>query len=368
MAPVIAALRAENVPIVVCATGQHREMLDQVLKCFDLQPDHDLDLMRAGQTPAEFSARLLSAMDSLLVSIMPRRVLVQGDTLTAHITALAAFYRRIPVGHIEAGLRTYNLRAPWPEEGNRRMLAAITDLHFAPTDAARANLIAERVPKDHVFVTGNTVIDALFATSDRLRADPILRMDLRHRFGFLEPARRLILVTGHRRESFGPAFESLCRGLRRIALEHDDVDLVYAVHLNPGVREPVWRILGGGVPSTQSHIHLIEPVDYLAFVYLLEKSSFVITDSGGVQEEAPSLGKPVLVMRDTTERPEVVRAGAAELVGTQEDAIASAATRLLTDATLYRCMSMVRNLYGDGRAGRRIASILRGEPYEEWQQ
>ncbi len=359
MAPVVLALAAAaGIESRVCVTGQHRAMLDQVLALFDIAPDHDLAVMQANQGLTDITTAVLKGLDPVLADLRPDRVLVHGDTTTSFAASLAAFYRRIPVGHVEAGLRTGNIYAPWPEEMNRRLADAIADLHFAPTERARANLLAEGAAADRVVVTGNTVIDALLRVVDRIRHDAPLRQGLDRRFDFLASGCRpdqpkLILVTGHRRENFGDGFERICRSLARLA-ERADVEILYPVHLNPNVQGPVMRILG-----QRPRIHLIDPVDYLAFVYLMDRAHLIITDSGGIQEEAPSLGKPVLVMRETTERPEAVEAGTVRLVGTDEDLIVREAERLLDDTEAYAAMARAHNPYGDGRAAERIVATLR---------
>ena len=327
MAPLVKELQKhpDTFETVVCVTAQHRQMLDQVLQIFGIVPDYDLDIMQAGQDLYDVTSRVLLGMREVLKSARPDVVLVHGDTSTSTAAALAAFYQQIPVGHVEAGLRTGNIYSPWPEEMNRQITGRLASLHFAPTPLSRANLLAEGVSSESIHVTGNTVIDALFMVVDQIRKDGLgddLKADLIRRFPALKPAlagehsaapRRLILVTGHRRENFGQGFENICQALAEIATMHPDVDIVYPVHLNPNVQEPVQRILGN---ANASNVILIEPVDYLPFVYLMDRSYLIITDSGGVQEEAPSLGKPVLVMRETTERPEAVEAGTVRLVGT----------------------------------------------------
>ncbi|HXH00696.1 MAG TPA: UDP-N-acetylglucosamine 2-epimerase (non-hydrolyzing) [Xanthomonadaceae bacterium] len=335
----------------VAVTAQHREMLDQVLSLFQIVPDHDLDLMRPGQDLTGLFARALEGMHTVLAAKPPALVLVHGDTSTTLAAALAAFYARIPVAHVEAGLRTGDMQAPWPEEMNRRLTAPLTALHFAPTTAARDNLLREGITEG-VHVTGNTVIDALLEVSGRIEQDPALERSLAARFGFLQPARRVLLVTGHRRENFGAGFESICLALRQIAAR-GDVEIVYPVHLNPRVQEPVRRVLGDC-----ANVHLIEPQDYLPFVWLMRRADIILTDSGGIQEEAPSLGKPVLVMRDVTERPEAVDAGTVELVGTDTRRISTAVARLLDDPVAYAAMARAHNPYGDGEASRRIADTV----------
>lgn len=348
MAPVVKALAAtEQIEARVCVTAQHREMLDQVLDLFRIVPDYDLNLMKPGQDLTDITANVLHGLKPVLAEFAPDLVLVHGDTTTTLAASLAAYYQRVPVGHVEAGLRTGNILSPWPEEVNRKVAGAITRLHFAPTDRSRLNLLAENVPAEHIHVTGNTVIDALQEVVARIEKDPVLALDLAGRLP-LDPTRRMILVTGHRRESFGGGFERICSALRRIA-ERVDVEIVYPVHLNPNVKGPVETLLSG-----LSNVHLIEPQDYLPFVYLMHRSTLILTDSGGVQEEAPSLGKPVLVMRDTTERPEAVDAGTVRLVGTDEDLIVSSVGHLLDEQAAYDAMSVAHNPYGDGLAAQRI--------------
>lgn len=353
MAPLVHALREHPAltPLVV-VTAQHRQMLDQVLEIFDIKPDADLDIMQPGQTLPDLTARIIQGVTPVLAELRPDIVLVHGDTSTTLSTALAAFYSRVPIGHVEAGLRTGNMDAPWPEEMNRRLTAPLCALHFAPTEGSRRNLLAEGLPDSSVHVTGNTVIDALLQIDARLGADASLHDSMQSRFPFLSPEKRLLLVTGHRRENFGGGFERICKALARIALR-DDIQVVYPVHLNPNVQEPVRRHLSG-----LDNVHLIEPQDYLPFVYLMRQSYLILTDSGGVQEEAPSLGKPVLVMRDTTERPEAVDAGTVRLVGTDEETIVAELTRLLDDPAEYARMSEAHNPYGDGKACARIASAI----------
>lgn len=356
MAPLLKALTCANDKFhsVLCVTAQHRQMLDQVLALFSITPDYDLNIMKSGQDLTSITTDILLGLKPVFEKEKPDLVLVHGDTTTTFSTSLAAFYSRIPVGHVEAGLRTGNKNAPFPEEINRKLTGSLCDLHFAPTMTARQNLMNEGVQEDCIHVTGNTVIDALFMTCELLGSRPELRQNLNERFSFLDPKKRLILVTGHRRESFGAGFESICEALAEIA-QRDDVEILYPVHLNPNVQEPVNRILRG---SNLPNIHLIEPVDYLPFVYLMERSCLIITDSGGVQEEAPSLGKPVLVMRETTERPEAVDAGTVKLVGTNRKTIVKETFNLLDDADVYRAMSTAHNPYGDGKASERILSAL----------
>jgi UDP-N-acetylglucosamine 2-epimerase (non-hydrolysing) len=353
MAPVVHALQqTAGMNTRVCVTAQHRQMLDQVLQLFEIQPDFDLDLMTPGQDLTDITSNVLLGLRPVLKQWRPDWVLVHGDTTTTLAASLAAYYEKIPVGHVEAGLRTHNIYSPWPEEINRRIAGSVASAHFSPTAGARDNLLRENVDPQQIVVTGNTVIDALQEVVRRLRTDDGLRQSLHARFPFLDPGRRLILVTGHRRENFGAGFEHICHALRDLG-QRSDVQIVYPVHLNPNVQEPVHRILG-----RCPHIHLIEPQDYLPFVFLMERAHLLLTDSGGIQEEAPSLGKPVLVMRDTTERPEAVEAGTVLLVGTDHDCIVAAATKLLGDPDAYQRMSQAHNPYGDGRAARRIAQYL----------
>lgn len=357
MAPVVKALleRSDVTPIVA-VTAQHREMLDQVLELFAITPDEDLNVMRPGQTLPGLTARIVEGMSDVIARHQPDVVLVHGDTTTTLATALAAFYNRVKVGHVEAGLRTGNLYSPWPEEANRRLTAPLATWHFAPTENSRANLLAEGTAASAIHVTGNTVIDALLQVDERLRTDSSLRNAMAGLFPWLSPSRRLILVTGHRRENFGDGFERICMALAKIA-QRDDVQIVYPVHLNPNVREPVHRHLAG-----LDNVHLIEPQEYLPFVYLMQNSHIILTDSGGVQEEAPSLGKPVLVMRDTTERPEAVEAGTVRLVGTDANAIVEHLSMLLDDEQLYLRMSEAHNPYGDGNASLRIVEAITAGP------
>jgi len=354
MFPVVHALqRAKGIDVRVCVTAQHREMLDQVLDIAMITPDIDLDVMTPNQTLDALLARLVTGLGEVFDADRPDRVLVHGDTLTTMAATLAAYFRKIPVGHVEAGLRSGNIYHPWPEEVNRKVAGAVADLHFAPTETAAAALRAENVPANQIHVTGNTVIDALLQVVDRIGRDAALGGDLARRFAFLDPQKRIVLVTGHRRESFGGGFERICRALRQIADRFADVEIVYPMHLNPNVREPVQRLLGDA-----ANIHLIEPLDYLPFVGLMSRSHLIVTDSGGIQEEAPSLGKPVLVMRDTTERPEAVEAGTVRLVGTDTAVIVAEASRLLSDQAAYDEMSFAHNPYGDGQAVPRILDAL----------
>lgn len=345
MAPVAQSLKdAENWEVSVCVTAQHRQMLDQVLELFNIRPDFDLDLMKPGQDLTDITGNVLIGMRKVFNLWKPDLVLVHGDTTTAMAVSLAAFYAKIPVAHVEAGLRTNDIYSPWPEEMNRRIVGRVTSLHFAPTESARANLLAEGCADKSIYVTGNTVIDALLSVVERIETDASISRQLRERFAFLQEDKRLILVTGHRRENFGDGFENICYALRKIA-EREDVEIVYPVHLNPSVQEPVHRILAD-CPG----IHLMEPLDYLPFVYLMNRAYLILTDSGGIQEEAPSLGKPVLVMRDTTERPEAVTAGTVSLVGTDAALIVSDTIALLDDRQKYQRMSQAHNPYGESSA------------------
>jgi len=354
MAPVVQALiEARLWDVKVCVTAQHRQMLDQVLTLFGITPNYDLNLMKAGQDLTDITSNVLLGMRDVFKLWKPNLVLVHGDTTTAMAASLAAFYQKIAVAHVEAGLRTRDIYSPWPEEMNRRMVGRVASLHFAPTEVARANLLSEGCADELIHVTGNTVIDALLTVVESIENNSKLKLEFAERFAFLQETRRLILVTGHRRENFGQGFEDICKALRAIA-ERNDVEIVYPVHLNPQVQEPVRRIL-----SNCPRIHLLEPLDYLPFVYLMNRAYLLLTDSGGIQEEAPSLGKPVLVMRNTTERPEAVEAGTVKLVGTDASRIVANVTSLLDDRLLYQRMSQAHNPYGDGRAAQCIIEILK---------
>ena len=349
MAPLVKVLQQSSaLQVKVCVTAQHRQMLDQVLQLFDIKPDFDLNLMRPGQSLTQLTCNILQGMEGVFSEFKPDWVLVHGDTSTTFSTSLAAYYQQVGVAHVEAGLRTHDLYAPWPEEANRQLTGRLAGLHFAPTVQAQANLLNEGVIPGNVYVTGNTVIDDLLEVSQRLDADNQLTESLAAQFPYLDQTKRIVLVTGHRRENFGVGFESMCQALRAIALQ-PDVQVVYPVHLNPNVQEPVRRILDG-----VDGVYLIEPLDYLPFVYLMKRSYIILTDSGGIQEEAPSLGKPVLVMRDTTERPEAVASGTVRLVGTDQTRIASETLRLLNDPMAYKQMAYAHNPYGDGNACQRI--------------
>ncbi|WP_264193118.1 non-hydrolyzing UDP-N-acetylglucosamine 2-epimerase [Microbulbifer aggregans] len=349
MASLVKSLRRDSrFSVRVCVTGQHREMLDQVLSLFNISPDYDLDVMEANQDLFQLTSRILLRMRDVLEDWNPDRVIVHGDTTTTMAAALSAYYCKIPVAHVEAGLRTGDIYSPWPEEINRKLTGSIAHHHFAPTALSRQNLLNESVPAERISVTGNTIIDALIDVVRQIETDDQLSADLKAQFPFLDPERKVILVTGHRRENFGGGMENICRAIRELAAR-PDVQFVYPVHLNPRVREPVTRILDG-----LDNVHLIQPLEYLPFVYLMHRAYLILTDSGGIQEEAPSLGKPVLVMRDITERPEGVRAGTAKLVGANSKKIVAGVTELLDDSFAYEAMSCAQNPYGDGFACEKI--------------
>ena len=359
MAPLVKAL--ENEPSIVskvCVTAQHREMLDQVLDMFDITPDYDLNLMKPGQDLYDITANVLLGLKDVLSEFEPDIVLVHGDTTTTSAAALAAFYQKIKIGHIEAGLRTGNIYSPWPEEANRQMTGVLANYHFAPTDTSKQNLMKENKDERNIIVTGNTVIDALLLALDKIEANPTLKKTIIDSINIqykLDDSKKIILVTGHRRENFGQGFIHICEALKEIALDNPEVDIVYPVHLNPNVQEPVKALL-----SNVPNVYLINPLEYESFIYMMSKSYFIITDSGGVQEEAPSLGKPVLVMRDTTERPEAVDAGTVKLVGTNKNKIIEEAQLLLNSNEAYSKMSKAHNPYGDGHACEKIVEFLRG--------
>ena len=360
MAPVIKELEKypEYFKSLVCVTAQHRHMLDQVLNLFRIVPDYDLNIMKPCQDLTDIACDVLQGLKLVLQKESPDIVLVHGDTSTTMATCLAAYFARVRIGHIEAGLRTGDKYAPFPEEMNRRVAGTISDLHFAPTFIAKDNLVREGVCEDAIVVTGNTVIDSLISVSAMLATDKVLQQKMEQRFSFLDRRKKLVLVTGHRRENFGSGFDSICCALADIAAANSEVEILYPVHLNPNVQEPVQRILGS---KNLCNVHLIEPVDYLPFVYLMNRAYIIITDSGGVQEEAPSLGKPVLVMRATTERPEAIQAGTVVLVGTDREKIVKETNLLLNDQEVYRKMSMAHNPYGDGKASARIVAFLNPE-------
>ena len=355
MAPLVKLLaQQEGFDARVCVTAQHRHMLDQVLDLFEISPDYDLDIMTPAQTLSGISSEILNRIGPVLSEFKPDLVLVHGDTSTTFCAAMAAFYQRIDIGHVEAGLRTGDLQSPWPEEANRKLTATLANIHFAPTSQSQENLLKEGANQDRVHVTGNTVIDALLWVQKKLATDTGLALSMRAHFPFLNDERRMVLITGHRRENFGDGFERICAAIRALAVAFPDSDFVYPVHLNPNVSEPVARLLGG-----LSNVHLIAPQEYLPFVYLMTRAHLIVTDSGGIQEEAPSLGKPVLVMRETTERPEAVAAGTVRLVGTDTAAIIAAVTTLMTDQLEYDLMSFSHNPYGDGSACERIVTIIK---------
>ena len=354
MAPLVHQLaESEQLVSKVCVTAQHREMLDQVLSLFEIVPDFDLNIMKPGQDLFDVTVNILQGIKSVIAEFKPDVILVHGDTSTTFSSSLAAFYTQTKIGHVEAGLRTGDLYSPWPEEGNRKLTGSLANFHFAPTKLSQQNLLKEGTPSASIFVTGNTVIDALLWVSKKLDANQELNNEFAKKFEFLDTDKKLILVTGHRRESFGDGFERICLALANIATQRPDVQILYPMHLNPNVREPVNRLL-----SKLPNIFLIEPQDYLPFVYLMNQSYLIITDSGGVQEEAPSLGKPVLVMRDTTERPEAVEAGTVKLVGTDTQTIVEQTLVLLNDEDVYKAMSQAHNPYGDGLACKRIVKQL----------
>ena len=368
MAPLVKEFQknSRDFQTLVCVTGQHREMLDQVLKIFEIKPDYDLNIMKQGQDLYDVTSRVLLGMRDVLKETKPDVVLVHGDTTTSTAAALAAFYQQIPVGHVEAGLRTHNIYSPWPEEMNRQMTGRIASYHFAPTPLSRQNLLKENVDEDRITVTGNTVIDALYWVVDKIKKDTALDASLTDELrsaGYdvdrLRGGRRLVLITGHRRENFGDGFIRMCQAIKTLTERFPEVDFVYPMHLNPNVRKPIHEVFGQDL-SHLGNMFFIEPLEYLSFVFLMEKSSVVLTDSGGIQEEAPGLGKPVLVMRDTTERPEALDAGTVKLVGTDYDKIVDGVSELLSDSVAYEKMSKAVNPYGDGLACQRIVGFLRG--------
>lgn len=366
MAPLVKEFqaRANEFDTIVCVTGQHREMLKQVLELFDIKPDYDLEIMKEGQDLYDVTTRVLLGMREVLKKTKPDVVLVHGDTTTSTAAALAAFYQQIPVGHVEAGLRTHNIYSPWPEEMNRQLTGRMASYHFAPTELSRDNLLAEGIATDRIFITGNTVIDALQQVVTRVKGNADLRNEVSRKllqFGYdvnrLEAGRRLVLITGHRRENFGEGFLNICRAIQTLSKRFPEVDFVYPMHLNPNVRKPIREIFGDNLGGLDN-LFFIEPLEYLQFVTLMDRSSIVLTDSGGIQEEAPGLGKPVLVMRDTTERPEAVKAGTVKLVGTDYNQIVDNVEKLLTDNAAYAEMSRANNPYGDGKACSYIADAL----------
>ena len=366
MAPLVREFRKypEKFKTTVCVTGQHRQMLDQVLDIFGIIPDYDLNIMKSGQDLYDVTARVLTGMRDILTGNAPDIVLVHGDTTTSTAAALAAFYRQIPVGHIEAGLRTHNIYSPWPEEMNRQLTSRIASWHFSPTPLSKENLLRENIPGERILVTGNTVIDALYMVVERINTDHNLRKSLEKgllQAGYdtsrLEGGRRLVLITGHRRENFGTGFINICEAIKELTHRFPEVDFVYPMHLNPNVRQPIHKVFGDSLQGL-GNMFFIEPLEYLSFVLLMERSCLVLTDSGGIQEEAPGLGKPVLVMRDTTERPEAVESGTVRLVGTDYGRITSEVSTLLNDSTAYNSMSKAVNPYGDGQACPRIVGFI----------
>ena len=367
MAPLVKAFEAaaDHFETIVCVTAQHREMLDQVLEIFEIKPQYDLNIMQKNQDLYDVTARVITGMRDVLSEVQPDVVLVHGDTTTSTAAALAAFYKQIPVGHVEAGLRTYNIYSPWPEEMNRQLTGRIATYNFAPTQLSRQNLLSEHVAEEQITVTGNTVIDALYWVVDKIKKDAELRdhlvrllSDAGYNLNRLDGSRRLVLITGHRRENFGDGFISMCKAIKTLTEKYPQVDFVYPMHLNPNVRKPIHEVFGEDL-STLGNMFFIEPLEYLSFVTLMERADIVLTDSGGIQEEAPGLGKPVLVMRDTTERPEALDAGTVKLVGTDYDKIVSEVSTLLDDKEAYARMSQAVNPYGDGKACGRIVEKLR---------
>lgn len=364
MAPLVKELQkhSDKYQTIVCVTGQHRQMLDQVLHLFEITPDYDLNIMKQGQDLFDVNSRILLGMRDVLSACSPDLVLVHGDTATSTAAALSAFYKQIPVGHVEAGLRTFDIYSPWPEEMNRQLTGRIATLHFAPTETARKNLLRENTPDKNITVTGNTVIDALCAVVDKIDANAELQMSISEHIvslGYdvsrLENNRRLVLVTGHRRENFGDGFMNICGALKELAHRYSDVDFVYPMHLNPNVRRPIEDVFGN---QNFPNVFFIEPLDYLYFVYMMRQSYLILTDSGGIQEEAPSLGKPVLVMREVTERPEALEAGTIRLVGTNRDLIITETSRFLDDKAYYEANQRIANPYGDGNACNRITKAI----------
>lgn len=354
MAPLVTQFIADDrFSPKVCVTGQHREMLDQVLELFEITPDYDLNIMKSGQTLPEITSKILVELTPIIKSFQPELILVHGDTATTFAASLAAYYEQVPVAHVEAGLRTGDIYSPWPEEANRKLTGALARLHFAPTNSSKQNLLNEGYPEENIIVTGNTVIDALFHIQKVLESNEPLKSSLKEQFSFLDHNKKVILVTGHRRESFGEGFENICKALASIARDYPDAQIVYPVHLNPNVQEPVNRIL-----KNIDNIYLIEPQQYLPFTYLMGKAHIILTDSGGIQEEAPSLGKPVLVMRNTTERPEAIDAGTVKLIGTDQDRIVKEIKLLMDDNSEYKKMSQAHNPYGDGMAVKRIVDVI----------
>ncbi|HDZ6847881.1 TPA: UDP-N-acetylglucosamine 2-epimerase (non-hydrolyzing) [Mannheimia haemolytica] len=355
MAPLVEGFKKSGLNFKVCVTAQHRQMLDQVLELFEIIPDYDLDIMSNKQTLSTVTSAILEKIQPVIAEYKPTTIFVHGDTATTLASSLAAYYNQIDIAHIEAGLRTHNIYSPWPEEGNRKLTAALAKYHFAPTQSTKKNLLNENIAEGTIYVTGNTVIDALFLACKKLDENIDLLSSLQEKFSYIK-SKRTILITGHRRENFGNGFENICKAVSTLASDFPDVQFIYPVHLNPNVREPVNRLL-----ADKSNVHLIEPCDYLSFVYLMRESYLILTDSGGIQEEAPSLGKPVLVMRDTTERPEAVEAGTVKLVGTAQSEIIKQVTELLNDQAAYTKMSEAHNPYGDGTAVKQILSVFQSK-------
>lgn len=364
MAPLVKEFRKypDTFKTIVCVTGQHREMLDQVLHLFEIVPDYDLNIMKQGQDLYDVTSRVLTGLRDILKEVVPDVVLVHGDTTTSTTAALAAFYQQIPVGHVEAGLRTHNIYSPWPEEMNRQITGRIANYHFCPTSLSKQNLLDEGIQKEKILITGNTVIDALYAVVEKIKTDENLHVELKgvllsagYNVNRLQNSKKLVLITGHRRENFGDGFINMCKAIKALTEKYPKVDFVYPMHLNPNVRKPIHEIFG---EEQQPNMFFIEPLEYLSFVYLMEQSTIVLTDSGGIQEEAPGLGKPVLVMRDTTERPEALEAGTVKLVGTDYEKIISEVSHLMDDMQYYNSMSQATNPYGDGEACKRIVKHL----------
>lgn len=354
MAPLIRQLESSSlIDNKVCISGQHQEMLESVLKLFQIRPDFDLKVMEKNQDLSQLTAKILNGLSNILKTFKPQLIFIHGDTTTALAASLAAFYHRIPIAHVEAGLRTWDINSPWPEEANRKLAGSLSNLHFAPTEQAQRNLLKEGVAPENIYVTGNTVIDALMEIIHKLDKEPELTLLLNEEYSYLNNGNRIILVTGHRRENFGAGFTRICQSLANIAKRRPDINIVYPVHLNPNVQQTVHALLDG-----INNIYLIPPVDYLPFIYLMRKSCLILTDSGGIQEEAPALGKPVLVMRDTTERPEALAAGTVRLVGSDPDTITREVESLLTNPQIYQQMSQAQNPYGDGKAAARIVDLV----------
>ena len=353
MAPLILELKSRNdFEVNVCVTGQHRQMLDQVMDLFNIEPDFDLDIMKPNQSLTSITSSILVGLDKVITDVDPDCILVHGDTSTTMTSSIAAYYHKVPVAHVEAGLRTSDKYSPWPEEMNRRITGAVSDIHFCPTALGKENLLRENVPDHQIHITGNTVIDALFHVVSSVKSDATIRKNMNKEFSYLDKSKKLLLVTGHRRENFGQGFENICKALKILSTK-PDIEIVYPVHLNPNVQDPVTTLL-----SSLPNVHLVHPLDYLPFTYIMNEAEVILTDSGGVQEEAPSLGTPVLVMRDKTERPEGVESGTVKLVGTNIELIVESVTSLLEDEDLYKNMSQTKNPYGDGTASKQIAKIL----------